>query len=94
MDILKDYLEKKITINEAYRIIDLKVEKNPKGIPKVLGLSNQEWTAYCFGASIVTLSKWRNKGWPKECSICGSSLDFTEYNWIVSNNKLIGTRCH
>jgi ferritin len=53
-------------------------------------MNNYEWTAFCHGASLSALAKWRNEGWQEQCSHCRSLIN---YGWTIRDDKLIGLKC-
>lgn len=84
IDILSEIIKGKLTVEQAYDILDETIEKFhsgelENGIPFMLGLNNYEWTAICHALDLLTLANWRLNGWPKECSICGSEFDYKKY---------------
>jgi hypothetical protein len=67
-----------------------KLSKQPKD---ELNMDNYEWTAFCHGASLSVLAKWRNEGWQHQCSHCKSIIDYKNYGWTIRYDKLIGLKC-
>jgi len=75
-------------VMDEYHSDKLKVEPREE-----LMLNNHEWTAFVQGADFITLSKWREKGWPKVCYNCKKEINYKEYNWLIVDNKLKCLSC-
>jgi hypothetical protein len=87
-----------ITEDQAYDIYEDTIEKHDRGeietSPKqYLNFTEYEWTAFCHGASLATLAKWRKNGWPDSCSKCGTPIDYKEYGWTIKDNQIKGLTC-
>ena len=99
MDILKEIHEENISINEAEQIAEDTVKKFHEDLDKTsiaerLKLDVYEYTAYAHGIDLGLLAQWRYKGWPKKCKMCGKSLDYKNWGWMLSvDDKLEHIEC-
>lgn len=99
INILQKLINKEITEEQAYNIMEMVVENYHKGNleeePRIkMNFNNYEWTALCHGLSLSVLAEWHQKGWPDVCSYCGKTLDYKKYGWIIENNQIVGLNCH
>lgn len=95
MNILSEINEKRISEEEAYDLI-LKItkdvhagkypefeENNSVDLAKILEMDNYEYTAYCQGAGLFEITKWRYEGWPTKCAESNIPFNYKNYGWIV-----------
>ncbi len=82
MDLL--YLIHEGTLDEAaaYEEYERGMDHAPETLAQQLGMSHQEWTAFCHGVPFAQLAEWRYQGWPTSCGICGKSLDAAVFGWF------------
>ena len=91
IDIIKAIHEGEISLDEAYDIFDSIIEdkdgnyKDGEEIPilELTGMDNYEYTAFCQGAGLEDLVKWRYEGWPNVCARTGRKFDYKKYGWLV-----------
>jgi hypothetical protein len=100
MNILKDIHENKISERDAEEIIEnlLKspinvkykkhIDKDGKiDITTILGMDKYEYTAYCQGAGLSTITNWRYRGWPIKCCETNNPIDYRNFGWFVKKCK-------
>jgi hypothetical protein len=97
-DILEMVINGEISDDEACDLADMVLERFHSGEIKVppmeeLNLDEYEWTAVGFGISWTELAKWRKYGWPKQCFNCGKEINYKDYGWMISDDKLKGITC-
>lgn len=98
IDILTKLINEEISKEEAYQIFDEIVEKFHAGQIKnppneEMCMNNFEWTAVMFGIDLAVLADWRKGGWPKSCSNCNKTIDYTKFGWIIKANNLKCLEC-
>lgn len=99
INILEMIINGELTEEKAYDILDETIEKyhNDELIAEPsteLLLDNYEWTAIAYGVSLSILAKWRQYGWPKNCSVCRKEINHKKGGWIIKEDRLIGLYCH
>ncbi|KKI91826.1 hypothetical protein WQ54_12715 [Bacillus sp. SA1-12] len=98
INILQMINDNKVSEDIAYDILDEVMEKFQEGKlskqPKdELNMDNYEWTAFCHGASLGVLARWRKEGWQEQCSHCRRKINYKKYGWTIRDDKLIGLNC-
>lgn len=98
MNILDSIYNNKITSKEAEGII-LEITEAFHGnktsphyngndsLQDAIGMDELEYTAYCQGASLHVVSKWRYEGWPNKDLDTGETVDYKKDNWVVKKKK-------
>ena len=87
-DILLEIKLKNITIDEAYSFYETIMDSDQvSNIKNLMCLNNYEWTAFCQGLPLETLSDWRYKGWPNKCIVTGQNISIEGYHWLVKKKK-------
>lgn len=99
MNVLKEINEGIISVEEAEQIAEDTVKKfhedlDNTSIADRLKLDIYEYTAYGHGIDLGILSQWRYTGWPQKCKLCGKSLDYKNWGWMLSfDDKLEHIKC-
>lgn len=97
-DILAEIVDGRITIDEAYAFYDAVMDSDHGGkVPELLGMSVAEYTASCHGVGVEELAKWRSRGWPSKCPICGQPIDVEKFGWMAreanGSHSLVHIKC-
>lgn len=99
MNILKELYNKKITEDEACQFIDTifdkikddsydsKLEEHKINLAAIFQMDEYEYTAYCQGAPLFVISKWRYEGWPQKSCNTKEPIDYKQYHWFVEEVK-------
>jgi hypothetical protein len=83
IDLLAGLYDGTISPDQAWTICNEVLDSSEAAdIRHLLGFSNIEWTAYCWGASFVILAQWRYSGWPDVCPICTEKIVIPNYRWM------------
>ncbi|CAM2152576.1 hypothetical protein [Paraburkholderia tropica] len=84
-DLLNELIEGKITNEQAEDICSEELADTTATVPvhEALGMSNPEWTALAHGAEFQDIANWRAHGWPKQCFICGHSINVEQFGWLA-----------
>ncbi len=84
VDVLAELNAGSRTLQEVERLFDsIMKTKDASRVAELLGLSGQEWTAYCHGVWFDELADWRQNGWPSTCGKCGTTVHVNEYGWLA-----------
>jgi hypothetical protein len=86
IDVIALLYLKEISLDEAYDIVDVAVEKfHADEITiewwKYLQMSKYEVSAYAHGGSLEDLLYLRYVGWPNKCMKCNLFLDYQAFGW-------------
>ena len=88
MDILNKLYHSQISIDEAYAYYDSVMESDSAdNIQDELRFSKEEWTAFCQGAPLDVLAKWRHEGWPSRCIETNEQLEIKNFHWLVVESE-------
>jgi len=91
-DILKEVFQGTLSEADADDVLDgILNSGQASSAEALLGLSRIEWTAHGHGALWTEIAKWRNYGWPTECTSCGVEIHVEEFGWRVI--ELNGVSC-
>jgi hypothetical protein len=83
-DILSELADSRVSGADAEALYDrIMHSEEPGEVKRLLRLTDFEWTAFCHGTPLTTLARWRAKGWPNECVLCGKPVVVENYGWLV-----------
>ena len=84
MDLLKELYEGRISDDEASDIFcDTNEMDTDESAESLLGIDNDEFSAYAQGAPWSVVAKWRYEGWPDTCSETGLPIDHKKIHCLV-----------
>lgn len=84
MDLLKELYEGRISDDEASDILcDTNEMDTDESAESLLGIDNDEFSAYAQGAPWSVVAKWRYEGWPDTCSETGLAIDHKKIHCLV-----------
>ena len=84
MDILSELAAGTESLHDVERVYDeIMDSSDAPRVRELLGLSSEEWTAFCHGVWFDELARWRAHGWPNKCAKCGRDIEIGAYGWTA-----------
>ena len=84
-DLLDDMITARLSPEDAEKIYDIYMDNLTEVDPPItelLGFSKKELTAHAHGAPFEVIAKWRDRGWPDRCFICGGRIVSDDFGWF------------
>lgn len=84
-DLLDDLIKGRLSPEDAESMYDFYMDNLTDADPPIaemLNFSKKEWTAHAHGAPFQAIARWRDRGWPDRCFICGGEIIPDEFGWF------------
>lgn len=81
-DVLTELNNHTMTLEEVEDFFDQVMDdEESTNLPAMLGLSEQEMTAYAHGVGLKTLAQAREQSWPTSCAYCTKPISPSQFGW-------------